>query len=52
MLFSKFHSHPNLPIILKIHRKKIDDKNSLFAVKHSIMCGIKLKSGGEVVRKI
>ena len=37
ILFSKYYSHPNLPLIFKIHRKKIDDdKNLLFALKYSI----------------
>ena len=36
-LFSKFHLHPNLPLTLKIHRKKINnDKNVLFILKHDV----------------
>ena len=52
MPFSKFYFHPNLPLISKIHRKKINGyKNSLFALKHSIY-GIKIKCEDEVVLKI
>ena len=52
------HFRWTLSLNLKIYRKKInDDKNLLFALKHTVytyssICGIKITSVGEVVRKI
>ena len=51
ILFSKFHSHPNLQLILKIRREKINnDKNLLFTLKyisiHVRVCVVKKSREG------
>ena len=49
MIFSKFHFYSNLTLVLKIHRKKFNNDSVRILLN---ICGLKIKSGGEVARNI